>query len=278
MKELEGKVAAVTGAASGLGRAMAIALADEGMHVALADVADTSEVFAQVEARGVSALSLKVDVSRAEDVAAFAELVENDLGPTALLCNNAGVSTHGAAWEYSVDDWRWLLGVNLWGVIHGIRAFVPRMRSRNSGHIVNTASVAGLISPSGMAAYSVTKHAVVALSEILHHDLKAFGSALGVSVLCPAYVPTGIADAERNRPTDHRAGEKSARSLEQQAMLKKAVAAGKLSADDVAREVVRAVKDGRFYILTHPAILGAVRARLDDILGGREPRDPMSLR
>lgn len=278
MKELKGKVAAVTGAASGLGRAMALAFADEGMHVALADVADTSEVFAQVEARGVSALSLKVDVSRGEDVEAFAALVEKDLGPTALVCNNAGVSVHGAAWEYSVDDWRWLLGVNLWGVIHGIRSFVPRMRSRNQGHVVNTASVAGLISPSGMAAYSVTKHSVVALSEVLLHDLRQFGSAVGVSVLCPAYVPTGIADAERNRPAGSRPGEKSARTLEQQAMLKKAVASGKLSADDVARAVVRAVQEERFYVLTHPAILGAVRARMEDILAQQAPRDPMSLR
>ena len=278
MKDLKGKVAAVTGAASGLGRAMALAFADEGMHVALADVADTSEVFAQVEARGVSALSMKVDVSRGEEVEAFAALVEKDLGPPALACNNAGVSAHGAAWENSVDDWRWVLGVNVWGVIHGVRSFVPRMRSRNAGHVVNTASVAGLISPSGMAVYSVSKHAVVALSEVLHHDLKQFGSAVGVSVLCPAYVPTRISESERNRPSAHVPGEKSARTLEQQAMLKKAVASGKLSADDVARAVVRAVKAGRFYILTHPAILGAVRARMEDLLEQRAPRDPMSLK
>lgn len=277
MKELKGKVAAVTGAASGLGRAMALAFADEGMHVALADVADTSEAFAQVEARGVSALSMKVDVSRADEVEGFAALVEKDLGPTALACNNAGVSVHGAAWENSVDDWRWVLGVNLWGVIHGVRSFVPRMRSRNAGHVVNTASVAGLLSPSGMAVYSVSKHAVVALSEVLHHDLRQFGSAVGVSVLCPAYVPTRIAESERNRPSDHVPGEKSARTLERQAMLKKAVASGKLSAEDVARAVVQAVKEERFYIVTHPAILGAVRARMEDVLGQRAPRDPMSL-
>lgn len=278
MRELKGRVAAVTGAASGLGRAMALAFADEGMHVGLADIADTSEVFAEVEARGVSAAAMKVDVSRGEEVEAFAELVEKDLGPTALLCNNAGVSTPGAAWEYSVDDWRWLLGVNLWGVIHGIRAFVPRMRLRSAGHVVNTASVAGLISPSGMAAYSVTKHAVVALSEVLQHDLRRFASAIGVSVLCPAYVPTRIADAERNRPAGSVPGEKSAESLATQARLRKAVASGKLSAGDVARAVVQAVKEERFYIVTHPAILGAVRARMEDILEGREPRDPMSLR
>jgi NAD(P)-dependent dehydrogenase (short-subunit alcohol dehydrogenase family) len=277
MKELKGKVAAVTGAASGLGRAMALAFADEGMHVALADVAEASDVFAQVEARGVSALSMKVDVSRAQDVEAFAELVERDLGQTFLVCNNAGVSPLGAAWESSVDDWRWILAVNLWGVIHGIRSFVPRLMARNAGHVVNTASVAGLISPPGSAAYNVTKHAVIALSETLHHDLKNAGSAVRVSVLCPAYVPTGIADSERSRPPGFQPAEKSPETLAKEAMLTKAVASGRLSAQDVAKAVVQAVKDERFYILTHPRIKGAIRARMEDILEEREPRDPMSL-
>lgn len=257
---------------------MALALADEGMHVALADVADTSEVFAEVEARGVSALSVKVDVSRAEDVEAFAARVEKDLGPAALVCNNAGVAPSGESWEVSVDDWRWILGVNLWGVIHGVRAFAPRMIARDLGHIVNTASVAGLISPPGSAAYNVTKHAVVALSETLHHDLRSRGSAVGVSVLCPAYVPTRIAESERNRPAGYAATPKSEQMLARQALLKKAVASGKLSADDVARAVVAAVKGERFYILTHPRIKGAIRARMEDILEERPPTDPMSVR
>jgi NAD(P)-dependent dehydrogenase (short-subunit alcohol dehydrogenase family) len=277
MKELKGKVAAVTGAASGLGRAMALAFADEGMHVALADLTDTSEVFAQVEARGVSALAMKLDVSRGEEVEAFAALVEKDLGPTAIVCNNAGVAPAGEAWEVSVDDWRWILGVNLWGVIHGVRAFAPRLIARDSGHIVNTASVAGLISPPGSAAYNVTKHAVVALSETLLHDLRSRGSAVGVSVLCPAYVPTRIAESERNRPAGYAATPKSERMLARQQLLKKAVASGRLSAGDVARAVLAAVKDDRFYILTHPRIKGAIQARMEDILGERSPRDPMSL-
>ena len=277
MKELKGKVAAVTGAGSGLGRAMALAFADEGMHVALADVMETSDVFAQVEARGVSALSMKVDVSRAEDVAAFAELVERDLGETFLVCNNAGVSPLGLTWESSVDDWRWILGVNLWGVIHGVRSFVPRLMARNAGHVVNTASVAGLISPPGSAAYNVTKHAVVTLSETLYHDLKSVHSSVGVSVLCPAYVPTGIAESERTRPVGSKPGDKSAQTRAKEAMLKKAVASGRLSADDVAKAVVQAVKDERFYILTHPRIKGAIHARMEDILEERAPRDPMSV-
>src|SRR3954471_15042638 len=209
MKELKGKGAVVTGAASGLGRAMALALADEGMHVGLGDVADASEVVAAVEAKGVSALSMKLDVSKAAEVEAFAALVERDLGAPFLVCNNAGVSPLGAAWETSAGDWQWILGVNLWGVIHGIRSFVPRLMERNEGHIVNTASVAGLISPPGSGAYNVTKHAVVALSETLHHDLQERSSNVKVSVLCPAYVPTGISDSERNRPAGLSAVEKS---------------------------------------------------------------------
>src|SRR5436190_21434880 len=210
MKQLKGKVAAVTGAASGLGRAMALAFADEGMHVALAAVADTSDVFAQVEARGVKVLGVRVDVSKADSVEAFAARVERELGPAFLVCNNAGVSPLGAVWETSLGDWQWTVGVNLWGVIHGIRSFVPRLTERNEGHIVNTASVAGLISPPGSGAYNVTKHAVVALSESLQHDLRERGSALGVSMLCPAYVPTGMIDSERSGPKDLPASQQSA--------------------------------------------------------------------
>src|SRR5690348_8312746 len=148
MRDLRGKVAAVTGAASGLGRAMALAFADEGMHVALGDVADTSDTFAHVEKRGVSAISMKLDVSSAREVEAFAELIDRDLGGAHVVCNNAGVSSLGAAWETSLDDWRWTIAVNLWGVIHGVKSFVPRLLERNEGHVVNTASVAGIINRS----------------------------------------------------------------------------------------------------------------------------------
>jgi NAD(P)-dependent dehydrogenase (short-subunit alcohol dehydrogenase family) len=277
MKDLKGKVAVVTGAAGGLGRAMALAFADEGMHVALGDVADVSDTFAQVEAKGVSALALKVDVSRQEDVERFAQLVDRDLGGADLVCNNAGVSPLAAAWEGSLGDWQWIVGVNLWGVIHGVRSFVPRLMARGSGHVVNTASVAGLISPPGSAAYNVTKHAVVAYTETLHHDRRERGSAIGVSVLCPAYVPTGIADSERNRPAGIEPSVKTEATLAREQMLKKAVASGRLSAQDVARAVVQAVKEERFYILTHPRIKGAIRARMEDILDEHAPRNPMAL-
>ncbi|MFN2646306.1 MAG: SDR family NAD(P)-dependent oxidoreductase [Burkholderiales bacterium] len=277
MKELKGKVAAVTGAASGLGRAMALAFADAGMHVALGDVVDTSDTFAEVEKRGVHALSMKLDVSRSAEVEAFAELIDRELGGAGLVCNNAGVSPLGTAWDMSLGDWQWIMGVNLWGVVNGVRSFAPRLLARDDGHMVNTASVAGMINPPGTAAYNVTKHAVVALSETLHHDLRERNSRVGVSVLCPAYVPTGIADSERNRPAGLEPTMKTKEMLAREAMLRKAVSSGRLSADDVAQAVVQAVKEERFYILTHPRIKGAIRARMDDILEDRTPRNPMTL-
>ena len=279
MSELAGKVAAVTGAASGLGRAMALAFADEGMHVALADVDERNleRTRQEIASRNVKTLATRVDVSKAADVDAFAERTVTELRGVHLVCNNAGVSIAGPVWEAAEADWQWILGVNLWGVIHGVRAFAPRLIAQDAGHIVNTASVAGLISPPGMGAYNLTKHAVVALSESLQHDLRERGSAVGVSVLCPAYVPTGIAESERNRPRELQGTKKSAEALAKEAMLKRAVAAGKLSAEQVAQAVVAAVKQGRFYILTHPAIKSAIRARFEDILGERPPRDPLKL-
>src|SRR5712692_4776040 len=279
MTELKGKVAAVTGAASGLGRAMALAFADEGMDLALADVDQKGlqEVLQAVKAKGADGFTMKVDVSKQSEVDAFAARTGTHFGHIHLVCNNAGVSPLGAAWENSLADRQWILGVNLWGVIHGVRAFVPRLIEQNEGHVVNTASVAGLISPPGSGAYNVTKHAVVALSETLHPDLRSRGSAVGVSVLCPAYVPTRITESERNRPKEFQPGVKSKETLAKEAMLKKAVASGRLSADDVAQAVVAAVKQNRFYILTHPRIKGAIRARMEDILEERAPRDPLAI-
>jgi NAD(P)-dependent dehydrogenase (short-subunit alcohol dehydrogenase family) len=277
MKMLEGRVAAVTGAASGLGRAMALAFAGEGMHAALADVDEPglNDTLNEVQSRGVRAFAMRVDVSRYQEVESFCSKAIAQFGATHVVCNNAGVSPLGAVWENTLADWQWILGVNLWGVIHGVRAFVPRLLAQGEGHVVNTASVAGLISPPGMGAYNVTKHAVVALSESLYHDLRLRGSPVGVSVLCPAYVPTGIADSERNRPRELLNPGRN--PSKEEALLKKAVASGKLSADDVARAVVAAVKEERFYVLTHPRIKGAIRARMEDILDERAPRNPLAL-
>jgi NAD(P)-dependent dehydrogenase (short-subunit alcohol dehydrogenase family) len=279
MKELKGKVAAVTGAASGLGRSMALAFAAEGMDVALADVdqANLSSVADEVQAQGARAITLRVDVSQVEQVEAFRDQTLARLGAIHVVCNNAGVSPLGAVWENTPADWQWILGVNLWGVINGVRAFTRTLIAQNEGHVVNTASVSGLIAPPGSGAYNVTKHAVVALSESLHHDLRERNSAVGVSVLCPAYVPTGIVDSERSRPKDLPKSEKSRETLAKEAMLRKAVTSGKVSADQVAQAVVAAVKEQRFYILTHPRIKGAIQARLEDILEGRAPRNPMAL-
>ena len=280
MKELKGRVAAVTGAASGLGRAMALAFAGEGMHLALADVdeAGLEKTRALAGRPDSRIISMRVDVSKADDVNRFAERAAAELNGIHVVCNNAGVALSGAVWETSEAEWQWILGVNLLGVVHGVRAFAPRLIAQDEGHIVNTASVAGLISPPGMGAYCVSKHAVVTLSEALHHDLRERGSSVGVSVLCPAYVPTGIADSERNRPPDLSLSGKSKERLAKEAALKKAVASGKLSADDVARAVVAAVKENRFYVLTHPGIKGAVRARMEDVLEERAPRDPLRLK
>jgi NAD(P)-dependent dehydrogenase (short-subunit alcohol dehydrogenase family) len=280
LNDLRGKAAAVTGAASGLGRAMALAFAAEGMHLALADVDDAglTETGKLVAAFGVKSLSMRVDVSKADDVQQFAARAAAELNGVHVVCNNAGVAVSGPVWETSEAEWQWILGVNLLGVVHGVRAFAPRLIAQDEGHIVNTASVAGLISPPGMGAYCVSKHAVVTLSEALHHDLRERGSRVGVSVLCPAYVPTGIAYSERNKPSNLSVLEKSKERLAKEASLKKAVASGKLSADHVARAVVAAVKENRFYVLTHPAIKSAVRARMEDVLEERAPRDPLRLK
>ena len=281
MKNLKGKVAVVTGGASGLGRAMALSFAREGMQVAIADIeqARIEATVAELQALGVRALGVRTDVSRGEEVDALAAQVVRDLGGVHLVCNNAGVVPLGMAWESTVADWQWILGVNLWGVIHGLRAFTPLLLAQDEGHIVNTASVAGLINPPGSAAYNVSKHAVVSLTETLHHDLALKKSRVGCSVLCPAYVPTGIADSERNRPQAlANAGvQKSAETLATEQMLRKAVNSGRLSADDVAGAVLSAVQEDRFYILTHAKITGAIQARMEDILAGRAPRSPLSL-
>jgi NAD(P)-dependent dehydrogenase (short-subunit alcohol dehydrogenase family) len=279
MKELKGKVAAVTGAASGLGRSMALAFAAEGMDLALADVDEVnlSSVQDEVLSKGVRAITLKVDVSNAQQIEAFRDQTLTRLGGVHVVCNNAGVSPLGAVWENTTADWQWILGVNLWGVIHGVRAFAPHLIAQDEGHIVNTASVSGLISPPGSGAYNVTKHGVVALSESLHHDLRERNSRVGVSVLCPAYVPTGIVDSERNRPADLPAAPKSEQTRAREAMLRKAVRSGKVSADKVAQAVIAAIREERFYILTHPRIKGAIQARMEDVLNDRAPRNPLAL-
>ncbi len=286
MKNFAGRVAVITGAASGLGRAMAERFAHEGMQLVLADVnaADLARTESELRAAGAAAIGVRTDVSKGEDVEALAARTLEAFGAVHLVVNNAGVSPLGAVWEASVADWQWALGVNLWGVIHGVRVFTPILLAQaaeapGEAHIVNTASVSGLIAPPGMGVYNVTKHAVVALTETLHHDLARRGARVKCSVLCPAYVPTGIADSARNRPAElsDPGRERSAGDLALEEGLRKAVRSGRISAAEVAQSVLDAVREERFYILTHPKILGAVRSRMEDILGGGDSRDPMAL-
>jgi len=271
MKDLKGKVAVITGAASGFGRELAILCAGEGMKLVLADI-DEKNLPGTVDLlpAGAESISVKCDVAKAESVEALARRTYEQFGAAHLLFNNAGVSPVGPAWSATLADWHWTLGVNLMGVVHGIHYFVPRMLAqKDECHVVNTASVAGLLSVPASAPYCVSKHGVVTLSEVLHHDLQLFKANIGVSVLCPAFVNTGIKDSERNRPAE--LGDSNPLAKPFAAQMRKAIESGKLSAADVARMTIDAVKANRFYILTHPKIKVSIEARMKDILEERQP-------
>jgi NAD(P)-dependent dehydrogenase (short-subunit alcohol dehydrogenase family) len=271
MRELAGKVAVVTGAASGIGRALAERFARAGMKIVLADVeaAALSTAARGLVAAGAEALAVPTDVSRAEDVDALARRALERFGGVHVLCNNAGVALAGPVWEHTLEDWRWLLGVNLWGVIHGVRTFVPLMlEAKTPGHVVNTASVAGLTSAPGLGVYNVSKHAVVTLSETLAKDLELAGAPVKVSVLCPGFVNTRILDSARNRPAD--LGTEEPRPAEVEGVVRDLVAAGMPPAE-VAKHVLRAIEEERFYVLTHPDFLAQVKERCQDMVEGRPP-------
>jgi NAD(P)-dependent dehydrogenase (short-subunit alcohol dehydrogenase family) len=279
MKTLAERVAVITGAASGLGRALASAFGAQGCKLVLADVdeAALARAAGELRAQGFALTTQVTDVSESASVERLARAALEAFGAVHVVCNNAGVAPLGVVWEATESDWRWALGVNLWGVIHGVRVFTPiLLRQDDEGHIVNTASVAGFIVPPGMGVYNVSKHAVVALSETLHHDLAARGAKVHCSVVCPAFFASGIADSARTRPAAlaaDRAKTDEDRALE--AMLHKATQSGRLSAEDIAARVVDAVRDERFYVLTHPKINGAIERRMRDILDGRAPSSPM---
>lgn len=282
MDQFEGKVAVITGGGSGFGREFAVKGASLGMKLVLADI-DANALAQTVDmlrASGAEAIGVPTDVSDARAVDALAQATLDAFGAVHLLFNNAGVGAGGFVWENSANDWQWVFGVNVMGVANGLRAFVPLMLRQNEpAHIVNTASVAGLLAAPAMGVYNASKHAVVGLTETLHHDLAIAGGPVGCSLLCPAFVPTGIADAERTRPGKLR-NEAPLTASQKLAgrQLAKAVQGGRLSAREVAEITFDAIRERRFYVITHPGIMASVQLRLDDIVQLRNPTDPMSLK
>lgn len=282
----QGRTAVITGAGSGFGLEVARIAAGRGMNLVLVDVqADALERARQeFESLGVAVLAQRVDVSDAEAMDALGAAVQARFGAPHFVFNNAGVASGGLVWESTVADWTWVLGVNLWGVVHGVRVFTPMMLAAAQadpsfqGHIVNTASMAGLLTPPNMGVYNVSKHAVVALSETLYQDLSLVTDQVGASVLCPYFVPTGISQSERNRPGVLSGGQPTRSQLIGQAMSDKAVSSGKVTAAEVAQRVFDAMADGQFYIYSHPKALGNVRTRMQAIVDGVNPPDPFAER
>ena len=287
ISNFKGKVAVLTGAGSGFGLECAKIGAQLGMKLVLVDVQkdalDASQ--ALVTSLGAKEVMVRlVDVSNAGQMQALAHDVQQQFGAPHFVFNNAGVGAGGLVWENTVADWEWLLGVNLWGVVHGVRLFTPMMLEAASkdpnfqGHIVNTASMAGLLTPPNMGIYNVTKHAVVALTETLYQDLKLVTDQISASVLCPYFVPTGISQSHRNRPQQLKADKPTKSQLIGQAMSDKAVGSGKVSAADVAKMVFDAVAHDHFYIYSHPKALGNVQHRMEAIVQGHNPPDPFKER
>ncbi|MEX1193695.1 MAG: SDR family NAD(P)-dependent oxidoreductase [Dehalococcoidia bacterium] len=275
MEDFKGKVAVVTGGASGIGRGLADRFGAEGMKVVLADIEEEALKQAEVEFRekGVDVLAVQTDVAKPEDLEKLAQQTLNAFGVVHILCNNAGVAgAWGPTWENTLADWNWIVGVNLWGVIHGVRTFLPIMLEQGEvGHIVNTASLAGLMPGRGI--YGVTKQAVVALSESLYNELKLANAKVGVSVLCPAWVNTKIADADRNRPADLANAAQPEPDAQRDAateMVRNFLKNG-LAPSAIADQVLEAIRDDKLYIITHPEMDGIIRERFDKILARENP-------
>jgi NAD(P)-dependent dehydrogenase (short-subunit alcohol dehydrogenase family) len=284
IKDFAGKTAVLTGAGSGFGLECARIGARLGMNLVLADVQQDAldRAAAEMKAAGAEVLAQQVDVSDATQMEHLARRVQERFGAPHFVFNNAGVGAGGLVWENTVQDWQWVLGVNLWGVIHGVRLFTPMMLeaaqkdSSYQGHIVNTASMAGLLNPPNMGVYNVSKHAVVSLSETLYQDLALVTEQVGASVLCPFFVPTGIHQSERNRPGELAMAKPTRSQLIGQAMNNKAVSSGKVTAAEVAQRVFDAVAAGQFYIYSHPKAIASVQTRLEDIMQARNPTDPFA--
>ncbi len=284
--DFKGKTAVITGAGSGFGLEVARIAAREGMNLVLADIqADALDsVVSELQSSGAAVLGQRTDVSKAAEVESLGQATLARFGAPHFVFNNAGVAAGGLIWESTEQDWAWVLGVNLMGVVHGVRVFTPMMLNAAKldpayrGHMVNTASMAGLVNPPNMGAYNVSKHAVVSLSETLYQDLALVTDQISASVLCPYFVPTGISKSERNRPQNLLAesAQPTPSQLIGRAMSDKAVGSGKVTAAQVAQMVFDAITERRFYIYSHPKALGAVQTRLEDVVQGRNPTDPFA--
>ncbi len=282
MKDLVGKVAVVTGGASGIGLAMAQRFAAEKMKLVLLDVEAPAlaEAAKTLRAGGATVFARRVDVSNIAEMGAALEEARSELGIAHVICNNAGVAGPGGPmWTLSEADWKWTLGVNLWGVIHGVRLLLPALlESGEEGHVVNTASMAGVTSTPFIAPYTATKHSVVAISEVLAKELELVGAKVGVSVLCPGFVKTQIATSMRNRPAESGASAAAPAHPAGPGMMQAmhALVAGGVEPASIADQVVAAIRERRFYILTHPEMKPAIKHRMDDLLDERAPGiDPL---
>jgi NAD(P)-dependent dehydrogenase (short-subunit alcohol dehydrogenase family) len=284
MKTFAGRTAVITGAGSGFGLEVSRVAATRKMNVVMADVQQDAldRAAAEIRALGAAVLAQRVDVAHAAEVEALGEATRERFGAPHFVFNNAGVGAGGLIWENTAADWAWVLGVNVMGVAHGIRVFTPMMLEAAEmdpsyeGHIVNTASMAGLLNPPNMGVYNASKHAVVAMSETLYQDLQLVSDQITASVLCPFFVPTGITESQRNRPEALAADKPTRSQLIGKAMNDRAVGSGKVSAADVARFVFDAIGERRFYIYSHPKSLASVQTRLEDIMQARNPTDPFA--
>jgi NAD(P)-dependent dehydrogenase (short-subunit alcohol dehydrogenase family) len=279
LTDWKSKTAVITGAGSGFGLELARLCAAEGMNLVLVDVQADALARAADALAACKPMAQRVDVSSAAEMETLAAAVQARFGAPHLVFNNAGVAFGGLIWEARASDWDWVMGVNLMGVVHGVRLFTPMMLAAAQadpgyrGHIVNTASMAGMLDAPNFGVYNVSKHAVVSLSETLHHDLSLVTDQVHASVLCPYFVPTGIANSHRNRAPEDLARPTASQRIAH-AMSSKAVTSGKLSAADVARLVLDAVRSQRFWIFSHPQALAPVMQRAEEVLAGRNPGDP----
>ena len=286
IQDFNGKTAVLTGAGSGFGLECARIGAARGMNLVLVDVQQDAldRATAEMEAAGAQVLTRKVYVASATEMEALAAAVRERFGAPHFVFNNAGVGAGGLVWENSVADWEWVLGVDLMGVVHGVRLFTPMMLEAAAkdrsyrGHITNTASMAGLLTAPNMGIYNAAKAAVVSLTETLYQDLSLVTDQIGASLLLPYFVPTGITSSERNRPDAPASEQLTKAQLIGQAMSNKAVNSGKVTAAEVANKVFDAISDNQFYVFSHPKALGNVQSRMENIVSITNPADPFLAR